>query len=126
MKVFFFFFVCFVDDFVCSLCYLVLVAHMWFGNLVTMDWWNEIWLNEGFASYNGWIAMQALFPDWNIEFSMYESEISNALKHDALPDTHAVQIARDVQTREDVGLLFDDITYSKGFACVVLLARHIG
>ena len=42
------------------------LAHQWFGNLVTMDWWNELWLNEGFATWVGWLAIDHLHPDWNI------------------------------------------------------------
>lgn len=42
------------------------LAHQWFGNLVTMDWWNELWLNEGFATWVGWYAIEKLHPDWNV------------------------------------------------------------
>lgn len=42
------------------------LAHMWFGNLVTMDWWNELWLNEGFATWVGWLAVDHLHPEWNV------------------------------------------------------------
>lgn len=42
------------------------LAHQWFGNLVTMDWWNELWLNEGFATWVGWLAVDHLHPEWNV------------------------------------------------------------
>jgi aminopeptidase N len=42
------------------------LAHQWFGNLVTMDWWNELWLNEGFATWVGWLAVDHFYPDWNV------------------------------------------------------------
>lgn len=42
------------------------LAHQWFGNLVTMDWWNELWLNEGFATWVGWLATDKLHPEWNV------------------------------------------------------------
>jgi aminopeptidase N len=42
------------------------LAHQWFGNLVTMDWWSELWLNEGFATWVGWLAIDHLYPEWNV------------------------------------------------------------
>jgi aminopeptidase N len=42
------------------------LAHQWFGNLVTMEWWTDLWLNEGFATWVGWLAVDHMFPDWNV------------------------------------------------------------
>lgn len=65
---------------------------MWFGNLVTMEWWTHLWLNEGFARFMEHVAVDHLFPDWNIWTQYGESVFSLALELDALSTTHPIQV----------------------------------
>lgn len=57
------------------------LAHQWFGNLVTMDWWNELWLNEGFATWVGWLATDHLHPDWNVWGQFVTDSMRKLLQH---------------------------------------------
>lgn len=100
------------------------LAHMWFGDLVTMRWWNDIWLNESFASYAGYLALEALgdFPfvwqDFNHRMKLW------AYREDQLPTTH--RIADDVASTDETFLNFDGITYGKGAAVLKQLVKAIG
>ena len=101
------------------------LAHQWFGNLVTMRWWNNLWLNESFATLMEYIAIDALQPDWNIwlDFSTYESII--ALKRDAIDGVQAVQV--DVNHPDEISTLFDGaIVYAKGARLLRMLQHYIG
>ena len=60
------------------------LAHQWFGNLVTMDWWNELWLNEGFATWVGWLATDKLHPDWNVWPQFVSEGMQTAFTLDSL------------------------------------------
>lgn len=101
------------------------LAHMWFGNLVTMQWWDELWLNEGFATWAATLALQKraqrlLQMDYWAAFVNDETE--SGLHRDALRCTHAVH-ARDAT---DVNQLFDAISYSKGASIIRMLERWLG
>lgn len=101
------------------------LAHQWFGNLVTMRWWNNLWLNESFATLMEYIAIDALQPDWNIwlDFSTYEGII--ALKRDAIDGVQAVQV--DVNHPDEISTLFDGaIVYAKGARLLRMLQHYIG
>lgn len=101
------------------------LAHQWFGNLVTMRWWNNLWLNESFATLMEYIAIDALQPGWNIwlDFSTYESII--ALKRDAIDGVQAVQV--DVNHPDEISTLFDGaIVYAKGARLLRMLQHYIG
>lgn len=101
------------------------LAHQWFGNLVTMRWWNNLWLNESFATLMEYIAIDALQPDWNIwlDFSTYEGIV--ALKRDAINGVQAVQV--DVNHPDEISTLFDGaIVYAKGARLLRMLQHYIG
>ena len=99
------------------------LAHMWFGNSVTMAWWNDLWLNESFAT---WMAYE-IVHDWKPEWGIWHEFINrreSALELDALPSTHA--IAPPIRTAEEAHENFDAITYTKGAAVLRMLERYVG
>ncbi|KAK9450798.1 peptidase family M1-domain-containing protein [Limtongia smithiae] len=100
------------------------LAHQWFGNLVTMDWWNELWLNEGFATWVGWLAIDFLYPDWDV-FSMFVSEsLQGALTLDALRQSHPIEVP--VKSALDIDQIFDAISYLKGASSIRMISSHLG
>ena len=68
------------------------LAHQWFGNLVTMEWWTHLWLNEGFASYIPFLVTDKLFPKWNIWERFNIEKQGVALRLDALASTHPIEV----------------------------------
>src|SRR3989338_2407982 len=87
------------------------LAHQWFGNLVTMEWWTHLWLNEGFASYIEYLAVDKLFPHWDIWTQFSTNELGIALRLDALLHTHPIEIP--VHHPDEIGEIFDEVSYSK-------------
>lgn len=100
------------------------LAHQWFGNLVTMEWWNDLWLNEGFASYMEYLAVDHIFPKWNIWSQFLFSDHDYALRLDGMVSTHPIDVA--VHDPNDIGQIFDAISYSKGASVIRQLASYIG
>lgn len=101
------------------------LAHQWFGNLVTMRWWNNLWLNESFATLMEYIAVDALQPDWNIWLDFSSSESIAALRRDAIDGVQAVQV--DVNHPDEISTLFDGaIVYAKGARLLRMLQHYIG
>ncbi|HSM01386.1 MAG TPA: aminopeptidase N [Acidimicrobiia bacterium] len=100
------------------------LAHMWFGDLVTMKWWNDIWLNESFASYAGYLALDdtgdwpGLWQDFNFRMKLW------AYREDQQPTTHP--IADEVPSTDEVFLNFDGISYGKGASVLKQLVHAIG
>ncbi|KAJ8344157.1 hypothetical protein SKAU_G00314860 [Synaphobranchus kaupii] len=102
------------------------LAHQWFGNLVTMKWWNDLWLSEGFATYISYIGVDKVNPTWNIKDLMVLNDIQSVFQVDALATSHPLSSKEeDVQTPADIGQLFDSITYSKGAAVLRMLSDYI-
>ena len=99
------------------------IAHMWFGDLVTMKWWNGIWLNEAFATFMEHAGVDALHPEWRTwdDFAMARAA---ALDIDALSNTRAVEY--EVRTPEDADGMFDVLTYQKGGSVVRMLEQWLG
>ena len=99
------------------------IAHMWFGDLVTMKWWNGIWLNEAFATFMEHAGVDALHPEWRTwdDFAMARAA---ALDVDALSNTRAVEY--EVRTPEDADGMFDVLTYQKGGSVVRMLEQWLG
>ncbi|MBI4398328.1 MAG: M1 family metallopeptidase, partial [Candidatus Omnitrophica bacterium] len=100
------------------------LAHQWFGNLVTMKWWTDLWLNEGFASYMGPKAVAHQFPEWEVWSQYIGHEFLGALHADSLRNTHAIEI--DVQNPHEIREIFDSITYAKGSVVNRMLEHYLG
>lgn len=101
------------------------LSHQWFGNLVTMKWWDDLWLNESFASLMEYIAVDHLFPEWKIWLNFTGSEALPALRRDALPGVQAVKT--DVHHPDEISTLFDPaIVYAKGARTLQMLRSYIG
>ncbi|WP_022881014.1 aminopeptidase N [Gryllotalpicola ginsengisoli] len=100
------------------------LAHMWFGDLVTMKWWNDLWLNESFAEYASTLAT-AEATEWTEAWATFAStEKSWAYNQDQLPSTHP--IVADIRDLEDVQVNFDGITYAKGASVLKQLVAWVG
>lgn len=100
------------------------LAHMWFGDLVTMRWWNDLWLNESFAEYMSTLAT-ADATEWNECWTTFiASEKSWAYRQDQLPSTHP--IVAEIRDLEDVLVNFDGITYAKGASVLKQLVAWVG
>lgn len=100
------------------------LAHQWFGNLVTMEWWTHLWLNEGFASYIEYLAVDKLFPEWDIWTQFANNDLGVALRLDALANTHPIEIP--VHHPDEIGEIFDEVSYSKGASVIRMLAGYLG
>lgn len=100
------------------------LAHQWFGNLVTMEWWTDLWLNEGFASYMGPKAVNDKFPEWNLWSQYVATEYLTALHDDALISSHPIEIP--VKNPHEIREIFDHITYNKGSAVNRMLEHYLG
>jgi aminopeptidase N len=100
------------------------MAHMWFGDLVTMRWWDDIWLNESFAEYVGCLGVAAATRFENVWVDFANSTKAGAKAQDQLPTTHP--IVADIPDTESLHLNFDDITYNKGAAVLKQLVAWVG
>lgn len=100
------------------------LTHQWFGNLVTMQWWTDLWLNEGFATWMAYLAMDKLFPEWKIWTQFIASEQQYALKLDALANTHPIKAS--INHPDEIRTIFDAISYEKGASCIHMLSQYLG
>ncbi|XP_062403914.1 alanyl (membrane) aminopeptidase-like b [Sardina pilchardus] len=102
------------------------LAHQWFGNLVTMKWWNDLWLSEGFATYMSYKALKNLQPSWNTDDLFVVNEVQKAFQVDALTTAYPLSTSEDeIQTLTEINGLFDTITYSKGAAVLRMLSHYM-
>ncbi|MFI7295697.1 aminopeptidase N [Streptomyces sp. NPDC050121] len=102
------------------------LAHMWFGDLVTMEWWNDLWLNESFATYTS-IACQAYSPQsrWPHSWTTFANSMKTwAYRQDQLPSTHPIMA--EIRDLDDVLVNFDGITYAKGASVLKQLVAYVG
>ncbi|XP_047200696.1 aminopeptidase N-like isoform X2 [Girardinichthys multiradiatus] len=102
------------------------LAHMWFGNLVTLHWWNEVWLNEGFASYVSYLGADYAEPDWNVKDLIVLDDVHKVFAVDALPSSHPLTSKEDSITLPgQIMEQFDTISYSKGAAVLRMLSDFL-
>ncbi|XP_017321402.1 alanyl (membrane) aminopeptidase-like b [Ictalurus punctatus] len=103
------------------------LAHQWFGNLVTMNWWNNLWLSEGFATYLSYLGVNDIEPTWNIRDMFVLKEIQPVMELDSLNASHPLSLKEsEVETTSDILGLFDSITYNKGAAVLRMLSTYMG
>ncbi len=100
------------------------IAHQWFGNLVTMKWWNDLWLNEGFASWIEYKCLDSIYPEWDLWTQFFHDEIDRAFSLDGLNTSHKIEA--DVVDPHEIGEIFDAISYSKGASIIRMLEQYIG
>ena len=100
------------------------MAHMWFGDLVTMEWWDDLWLNESFASWMGDKAVDQLYPEWNMWTQFVFQDTNTGLSLDGLKNSHPIEV--EVNDPAEIREMFDAISYSKGGATLRMLEDFLG
>ncbi|XP_042327390.1 puromycin-sensitive aminopeptidase isoform X2 [Sceloporus undulatus] len=100
------------------------LAHQWFGNLVTMEWWTHLWLNEGFASWIEYLCVDHCFPEYDIWTQFVSADYTRAQELDALDNSHPIEVK--VGHPSEVDEIFDAISYSKGASVIRMLHDYIG
>jgi len=99
------------------------LAHQWFGNLVTMDWWTWLYLNEGFARWIEHVSVNHIFPEWDI-WTQFASDVrAAAMGLDAMRSSHAIEV--DVQHPAEINEIFDNISYAKGSTVIRMLSYYL-
>ncbi|VAI31889.1 unnamed protein product [Triticum turgidum subsp. durum] len=99
------------------------LAHQWFGNLVTMEWWTHLWLNEGFATWVSHLAVDSFFPQWNI-WTQFLDSTTTALRLDSLEASHPIVV--EIHHASEVDQIFDAISYDKGASVIRMLQSYLG
>ncbi|CAG7629470.1 unnamed protein product [Allacma fusca] len=100
------------------------LAHQWFGNLVTMKWWNDLWLNEGFASFVEYVGVDHIQPEWKMMEQFVLEKTQPALALDALASSHPISV--EVHDPREIEAIFDTISYSKGAAILYMMETVLG
>ena len=100
------------------------MAHMWFGDLVTMEWWDDLWLNESFASWMGDKTVDHLYPEWEMWTQFVSHDTNTALGLDGLRNSHPIEA--NVDDPAEIRELFDAISYSKGGSVLRMLEDYVG
>lgn len=100
------------------------LAHQWFGNLVTMKWWDDIWLNESFATFMASKVVDSLHPDWKAWEDFIRNETAEAMERDCLKRTHPIQVP--VKSPDEIEQIFDEISYGKGASILRMIEAYIG
>lgn len=94
------------------------LAHQWFGNLVTMEWWNDLWLNEGFATFMEFFSLEKVFPDFQVSDRFLHTRF-RAMEKDSMNSSHP--LSTPVETFEQIEEMFDSISYEKGASILLML-----
>ncbi|KAJ1956831.1 hypothetical protein EC988_001145, partial [Linderina pennispora] len=100
------------------------LSHQWFGNLVTMSWWDDLWLNEGFATWIGIYITDKLYPQWHRWDHFAIEDRQSALSADSLRSSHPIKV--EIKGGADIDQIFDAIAYYKGCALIRMLSSHLG
>lgn len=102
------------------------LAHMWFGNLVTLRWWNDLWLNEGFASYVEYLGADYAEPTWDIKDHIILYDVQKVFAVDALASSHPLsRREEEVNDPAQISEMFNTISYSKGAAVLRMLSEFL-
>lgn len=99
-------------------------AHQWFGDLVTMKWWDDLWLSESFATFMDYKAIDAVYPKWNTRTQFVRDVVGVALGADQLASTHPISVS--VSKPGDIDQIFDEVSYEKGCAVLSMLEEYAG
>ncbi|KAF8929306.1 peptidase family M1-domain-containing protein [Dissophora ornata] len=99
------------------------LAHQWFGNLVTMEWWDHLWLNEGFATWVGTLAVDHLFPEWDTWPTFVVTDVQRGIALDSLRSSHPIEVP--VNDPHEIHQIFDAISYSKGASVIRMLSNWL-
>lgn len=100
------------------------LTHQWFGDLVTMKWWNDLWLNESFATFMSYKAMDHSFPEWKVKTEYLRDVIATAFGADQLKSTHPIRV--HVESPEQIDQIFDEISYEKGGTVLNMIEHYAG
>lgn len=100
------------------------IAHQWFGNLVTMNWWTHLWLNEGYASFVEFLCVDHVFPEYDIWTQFVTDMYTRALELDGLRNSHPIEIP--VGHPSEIDEIFDEISYNKGASVIRMLHNWLG
>ncbi len=100
------------------------IAHQWFGNLVTMQWWNDLWLNESFATYMATKFVDKLYPKWHMWDQFLGDAMAVAMNLDSLKSSHPIDVK--VNSPSEIREIFDAISYDKGGCLLLMLEDYVG
>lgn len=101
------------------------VSHQWFGNIVTMEWWEQLWLNEAFATLAGEIIIvDRIYPEWKTHSNFIDEHLKRALALDALRSSHPIEVPCPDSAM--INQIFDAISYSKGASVLKMLSNMVG
>jgi tricorn protease interacting factor F2/3 len=100
------------------------LVHMWFGDLVTMKWWDDLWLNESFATFISYKAVAKFYPEWEMWSQFLHDKTASALQLDSFKSSHPVQV--EVHTPSEISSIFDRISYEKGASILRMLECFLG
>ncbi|KAF3960164.1 hypothetical protein CMV_015100 [Castanea mollissima] len=100
------------------------LAHQWFGNLVTMEWWTQLWLNEGFATWVSYLAANHLFPEWEV-WTLFLNDCTEGLRLDGLAESHPIEVEIN-HAKEIAEIFFDTKSDKKGASVIQMLQSYVG
>lgn len=100
------------------------LAHQWFGNLVTPAWWDDLWLNEGFASYVEYLGVNAVHPDWEMDEQFVVDDLQDVMDLDCLKTSHPISVP--VRHPDEINEIFDRISYGKGASIIRMMKYFLG
>ena len=100
------------------------IAHQWFGDLVTMKWWNDLWLNESFATFMSSLCINSIYPQYEEEKTYFLHDTVYSMNSDALKSSHPINV--EVNNPEEIEQIFDEISYGKGGSILRMIHHYVG